>query len=210
MKTILLASAMALTMPMAAMAQTSGSMSDPTTSPPATSSSPSSTMMTPPSGTSGSTGQMTAVSPAPGATTLSAQDKKFIKMAAIGGLAEVTDGQLAEQMGDASVKQIGTRMVTDHTKANDQLTALSKQLGDPAPAQTDSKHIAMTAALQKDTGTSFDTAYLQEQLTAHEKTIALFKKEISKGSNPALKSFAQTTLPVLEQHLSMIKSAEQS
>jgi len=164
---------------------------------------------------SGAAGQMTAASPAPGAATLGAaalnvQDRTFIKMAAIGGLAEVTDGQLAEQMGDASVKQIGTRMVTDHTKANDKLTALSKQLGDPAPAQTDPKHMAMTAALQKDTGTTFDTAYLREQLTAHEKTIALFKTEISKGGNPALKSFAQTMLPVLEDHLSIIRSAEQS
>jgi putative membrane protein len=102
------------------------------------------------------------------------------------------------------------RMVTDHTKANDELTSLSQQLGDPAPTQTDSKHKAMTAALQKASGSSFDTLYLKQQLLGHEKTIALFKKEISSGSNPALKSFAQTTLPVLEEHLTMIKTAQQA
>ncbi len=210
MKKILLASAFALALPMAALAQTStGSMSDPTTSPPATSTSPSSTMAAPPSMGS-ATNQMTAASPAPGAKTLSTQDKLFIKMAAYSGLAEVTDGQMAEQMGDSSVKQVGMRMVTDHTKANDELTSLSQQLGDPAPTQTDSKHKAMTAALQKASGSSFDTLYLKQQLLGHEKTIALFKKEISSGSNPALKSFAQTTLPVLEEHLTMIKTAQQA
>lgn len=207
MKKILLASAVAFAMPIAAFAQTStGAMSDPTTSPPANSASPSSTMTTPPS----ATGQMTAASPAPGAKSLSTQDKTFIKMAAYSGLAEVTDGHLAEQMGDASIKQIGTQMVTDHTKANDQLTTLSQQLGDPAPTQTSSKYRAMTAELQKTSGSAFDSMYLKQQLLGHEKTIALFKKEISSGSNPALKSFAQTTLPVIEQHLAMIKSAQQA
>jgi putative membrane protein len=149
-------------------------------------------------------------SAASGASTLNAQDRTFIQKAAIAGLAEVNDGKLAENQGNASVKQIGTRMVTDHSKANAQLTTLSTQLGDPAPAATDATHQQSTASLQKLSGSAFDAKYLHEQRLAHEQAITLFKTEISDGSSQQLKTFASNTLPILEMHLSMIKSALKS
>ena len=60
---------------------------------------------------------------------LSVQDTHFMKIAAIAGMAEVNDGTLAENMGDATVKNIGARMVADHTKANQQLMSIAKQKG---------------------------------------------------------------------------------
>ncbi|HLH08429.1 MAG TPA: DUF4142 domain-containing protein [Terriglobales bacterium] len=53
---------------------------------------------------------------------LSPSDKAFVTKAAEGGLAEVELGQLAQQKAESQqVKDFGQRMVTDHTKANDQL-----------------------------------------------------------------------------------------
>jgi putative membrane protein len=153
---------------------------------------------------------MATSSAASGASTLNAQDRAFIQQAAISGLAEVSDGKLAESQGDTTVKQIGMRMVTDHTKANDQLITLSEQLGEPAPSTTNAKHQQMSASLQKLSGSSFDTQYLHEQLLAHEQAITLFKTEESDGGNRQLKTFASNTLPILEMHLSMIKSALKS
>src|ERR1017187_2427222 len=61
-------------------------------------------------------GSMDQASPA----KLSAADKKFIKEAAEGGMAEVELGQLAVQKASSDdVKQFGQRMVDDHSKAND-------------------------------------------------------------------------------------------
>jgi putative membrane protein len=204
MRNLLLASAIAFALPLAAVAQTgtAGSMSDPTTSSnPSSSIGPGTAKMITP-------GQ-TMSSPAT-AANLTATDKKFIRAAAVAGIAEVNDGQLAAQMGDATVKQIGNRMVADHGKANDKLAALSRQLGDPAPAQTDSAHEEISNALKAKSGAAFDTAYIEAERKGHEKTIALFKKEISNGGNVQLKDFAQATLPILEDHLAMIKSAQQS
>ncbi len=147
---------------------------------------------------------------ASGSATLSAQDRNFIKMAAISGLSEVQAGQVAEQNGDASVKAVGQRMVTDHSKANDQLAALSQQLGDPAPTTLPASQTAMITKMQGMSGSSFDTSYLKAQAAAHKKAIALFKHEIADGSNSQLKQFASATLPVLQQHLSMIQSAMNS
>src|SRR3954467_15399597 len=45
-------------------------------------------------------------------------DKAFVMNAAIGGMAEVELGKLAEQKAaNESVKQFGQKMVTDHSKA---------------------------------------------------------------------------------------------
>jgi putative membrane protein len=139
--------------------------------------------------------------------TLSTQDKLFVKKAAYAGLAEVADGQLAQSKGDPSVQKVGTQMVTDHSKANDQLTTLSQSLGDPAPTATDTKHQKIHTALEGLSGSAFDAKYLKTELQGHQMTIAAFQTEISSGTNPQLKQFASQTLPILQMHLSMIKSA---
>src|ERR1700739_4430227 len=61
-------------------------------------------------------------------STLSSSDKKFIEEAGEGGLAEVEFGQLAEQKGQSTdVKQFGQKMVSDHSKVNDQLKQIASQ-----------------------------------------------------------------------------------
>jgi putative membrane protein len=160
--------------------------------------------------------QMSAA-PAPDVTTeasgsvgmakLSMQDTHFIKVAAIGGMAEVNDGTLAENMGDSTVKAIGTSMVTDHTKANEQLASIAKEKGVALPIQENPQHAAISAKLKTLSGASFDSYYLATQLQAHNTAIAAFKAEASTGSDPDLKAFANATLPTLEMHLSMIQAA---
>jgi putative membrane protein len=52
-------------------------------------------------------------------------DRNFVHRASNGGLAEVQLGQLAmERAASPEVKQFGQRMVTDHTKANQELATL--------------------------------------------------------------------------------------
>jgi putative membrane protein len=139
--------------------------------------------------------------------SLSLQDQDFIKLAAISGMSEIDDGNLATSKGDPSVKALGTMMVSDHTKANDQLLAIAKQKGVTPPMQVDAKHVAITAKLKTLSGAAFDHEYLSTELTGHEMTIAVFKAEISKGSDADLKAFASATLPILEHHLSMVEAA---
>src|SRR4051812_33046602 len=52
-------------------------------------------------------------------------DAKFAVDAANGGMAEVALGKLAKEKGvNAKVKDFGDMMVSDHSKANDELKAL--------------------------------------------------------------------------------------
>ena len=59
------------------------------------------------------------------ATPLTKNDSTFVLDAAVGGLMEVQAGQLAQQNAKSQrVKDFGGMMVTDHTKANDELRSL--------------------------------------------------------------------------------------
>ena len=61
-------------------------------------------------------------------TSLNAKDKMFVKKAAKGGMMEVAMGKLASERGQsADVKKFGERMVTDHSKANEDLTSIAEK-----------------------------------------------------------------------------------
>src|ERR1700759_4825875 len=69
---------------------------------------------------------------------VSKDDAKFAVAAAAGGLAEVELGQLAQQKAnDSQVKDFGTMMVADHSKANAELKTLAGSKGIALPATLD-------------------------------------------------------------------------
>jgi len=47
---------------------------------------------------------------------------------------------------------------------------------------------------------------VQNEIRDHQKDIAEFQQEAQSGTDPALKAFAQKTLPVLQKHLQMAQS----
>jgi putative membrane protein len=97
-------------------------------------------------------------------------------------------------------------MVTDHTAANTQLQQIAKQADIDLPSQPSGKDATEEQKLRGLNGTAFDQAYAQGQLRDHQETVELFKKEASSGEDPALKAFAQKTLPILQQHLQMAEA----
>jgi putative membrane protein len=63
---------------------------------------------------------------------MSQKDVNFIQKAGGGGAQEVENGKMAQrQAKSAEVKSIAARMVADHTRANNELTALAKQSTKP-------------------------------------------------------------------------------
>jgi len=53
----------------------------------------------------------------------------------------------------------------------------------------------------------FDHVYWQQQLQAHQQAWALHKGFSTDGSDPALRKVAAGAVPIVEEHLKMIKSA---
>ena len=149
----------------------------------------------------------------PGGSTRPAKmdDKKFVKDAALGGMAEVELGKLAAQKASREdVKQFGQKMVDDHTKANDQLKQVASQANIPPPGALDSKHQSRIDKLSKLSGEEFDKAYLKDQLKDHQADVKEFKDEAQNGTDPKVKAFASEVLPTLQQHLDLVKSLNKS
>ena len=133
-------------------------------------------------------------------------DKMFVEKAAVGGMFEVKSSQVAQQMAtDANVKTFAARMVADHGKANQELMALARQKGWQVPTAMDQKHQDMLNDLSKKQSTEFDKAYLDIQVKAHDKTVALFEKAAENCQDPDLKAWAKKTLPTLKEHQQMAK-----
>jgi putative membrane protein len=134
-------------------------------------------------------------------------DQMFVQKASTGGLAEVRVGQLAtERAASAEVKQFGQQMVTDHTKANQELSTLAKAKNLPVATELDQKHQAVLDKLTKLQGAAFDREYIADQVAAHERTVALFTTQAKEGHDAELKAFAAKTLPTLQEHLRMVRT----
>jgi putative membrane protein len=134
-------------------------------------------------------------------------DKKFIEKAAMGGMVEVALGNLAQQKASSDpVKQFGAQMVTDHSKANDDLKQLASAKGVSLPGALDRSHQKDVDRLGKLAGADFDREYMKHMVSDHKKDVSEFKSEAKSGKDEEIKSFASKTLPTLEQHLQTAQS----
>ncbi|MGY4489796.1 DUF4142 domain-containing protein [Pseudomonas sp. TE3610] len=132
----------------------------------------------------------------------------FVDNAAAGGITEVEAGKLAlEKSSSADVKTFANHMIKDHGAANEQLTALAHKLDIKVPDDGTLMQQAKQKILEL-RDDSFDKSYANNQVKAHEDTVALFKKEAASSDNAELKAFAQKTLPTLEAHLKMAKELQ--
>lgn len=137
---------------------------------------------------------------------LSASDWAFVKDAAIGGMMEVELGNTAkDKASNDAVKQFGDRMVTDHSKANDELKQWAEQNNVTLPTQLDQKHEATVSRLSKLSGDAFDKAYMRDMVQDHTQDVAKFKKASQNVQNADLKAWAAKTLPTLQDHLKLAK-----
>ena len=143
-----------------------------------------------------------------------ATSNDFVDNAAAGGIAEIETSKLAlEKSQSADIKAFANKMITDHTKANEELKALAQKHDIEVPDDTTLMKKAKAKILDV-RDESFDAAYANNQVKAHEETIVLFKKEAEtvtddkKAGNTELKAFAQKMLPDLQHHLEEAKKLQ--
>lgn len=163
------------------------------------------TPATPPAATTTTTGAETPQAVLDQMSKVTAA-RDFVTFAAMSDTFEVETGKLAQDQADAKdVKQLGKKLVKDHTKSSKHLMELAKKekIEVTPPTELDQRHQAILDGLKAAKGKDFDTAFAQAQVQAHEEGIALFKSFSENGDNDQLKAFARKGLPVLEKHLAM-------
>lgn len=144
-------------------------------------------------------------SPTPSMENQMADAQNFVNMAGQAGLVEIETSKLAlTKTKQAGTKTFAQMMIDDHTKTADKLKALASANGLAAPAAAlDDNHMRRMNDLNETDGDEdFDQDYAALQVDAHNDTIKLFEDYAGKtDAHPALKAFADETLPALRTHL---------
>jgi putative membrane protein len=131
------------------------------------------------------------------------QAQNFASQASAAGMAEIDAAKLAlKKSQSADVKTFAQHIIDDHTKAGEELKAIARkqklELSD-SPDMVDQAKAKMLDVRDE----SFDAAYANNQVGAHEDAVKLFTDAANNSSDTEIKAFAQKTLPVLQQHLEM-------
>lgn len=158
-------------------------------------------------------------------TGISSDARDFVEKAAQGGMAEVQLGKLASERGqNAQVKQFGTMMVRDHTKANDELKQVVSAYNVALPTGLDQKHMDLMEKLRNLRGAEFDREYISAMVDGHQEMQGLLEDRAgdagdttpatARGTDDtfdaALAQWAAKAKPTVDQHLKTAQQIEDS
>lgn len=136
------------------------------------------------------------------AASLSTADKQFLIMAAKADMTEAHEGQIAEdQASRTDVKELAKTLVQDHTDSYQQLTQLAAKTGVSIPKGIDTAKVQTIVRLVHLKGATFDRRFAEDEIAAHRRAIAVFKREAEHGQDADVKAYAAKMVPVLEKHL---------
>jgi putative membrane protein len=139
-----------------------------------------------------------------------AQDasEKFSKKASISSLFEIESSKVAlDRSKNPQIKKLATKLIEDHTASNKKLKDLltKEKLRFPMNMTLDETHAEKVNDLKETSEDEFDREYMDMQHEGHENTIDVFKDFLdAKDTHPAVRSFAEQTLPALKMHLEEI------
>jgi putative membrane protein len=129
----------------------------------------------------------------------------FLVEAADGSRMEVDTGRAAlEHSENTDVRDFAQRMVNDHQQALDKIGQIAAAQNVELPSALSNKNAKMLTKLEKKDGRGFDRKYINMMVADHEHAVAAFRRA-AQSDDPAVRSFAQDTLPTLEEHLARIR-----
>ncbi len=154
----------------------------------------------------------TGTQPAPkDQTGPSAATKQFVEKVAISDMFEIQSNKLAlDKSNDNAIQQFAKKMVDDHTKTSNELKLLAQGVKVPLPTEMDVPHRQKLERLQSADGRQFYQLYRAQQIEAHQNAVKLFTDYAKSGDTSELTSWAQKTLPTLQEHLQHAQALPQN
>ena len=138
------------------------------------------------------------------ASALSPVDYNFVAQANLGAPFQIASGRVAEEKATtAAVRAYAHLMVVTHIPVVDALNAVlrGQHIAPPPNTLLQGAYASIMASLDADRGPAFDRDYVTGQVDYQKGNDALFRYEIQYGTDPALREFAQRTLPKIDDHL---------
>jgi putative membrane protein len=143
------------------------------------------------------------------ATFATMDDPTFMLTAASSNMLEIELGRMAtQQSANANVKKYGQMMVDHHTKATQDWKAVATPMKVQMPTTMMPVHQALADRVKGKSGKEFDEAYMDAMETAHKMDVAMFEAKSKQAQAPAVKNFANKTLPMLRSHHTMADAFE--
>ena len=115
----------------------------------------------------------------------------------------IRSSELALQRSTSSrVRDFATTMIQDHKGTSGQLSLAGRRLNLLPSATLLPGEQAMLAGLQA--SAQFDTEYVRDQRTVHQKVIELDTAYAANGRSPTMRPVAEAALPIEQRHLRLL------
>jgi putative membrane protein len=139
--------------------------------------------------------------------------KQFVPHAMVATLYEIEAAKIAlRRARREDVKACARAMLADHEKMESELRSFIGATNSPQtpPETLDAVHQTLIGNLHGASDADFDKRYIAQQKLAHAETITLFKTYQHTARDDGLRSLIGLALPVLEQHMQMVRELDQS
>jgi putative membrane protein len=143
-----------------------------------------------------------------GDTGYSAWDEQWLKMSIQGDRFEIQGGNLAQHHATTQiVRDLGARLVKDHTKSLQDAVDVAHKLGVDVPDTPSPSQQWELRTVEQFKGAEFDKWYSDLEVQDHIQDIQDAQDEIDKGCNDQIRQLAKDDLPVLKHHLELARAA---
>ena len=122
---------------------------------------------------------------------------------------EIQSGQLALQASqNPAIRNFANMIVADHTRSTQMVVSAAQSAGltPPPPALLPAQQAMLDQLRSAGSGPSFDMAFQQAQISAHQQALQLHQNYAAQGDVPALRTAAGQIVPVVQMHLQQIQS----
>ena len=139
---------------------------------------------------------------------LNAQDQAFLRGAHQAHLAAVAAARVAlRKATEQATRVLANRWLADHTRLDNALRPVARQLSIELPARPDATQQAVLTRYEQTSGSAFDGLWATTQRQAQAAIRRLVEAELSSGQSAAVKRLARDTSPVIAQHAEMLDGA---
>ena len=136
------------------------------------------------------------------ARSLSPADRQFLDTAARADMTEAHEGQVIAGKADTTeVRAFAKTLDQDHEKSYEEITNLAAKDGVNIPKGIDITKDRPFDQLMTLSGSRLDHQFAEDEIRAHRREIALFRREAAHAGNRDVRAYAAEMIPVLEMHL---------
>jgi putative membrane protein len=140
---------------------------------------------------------------------LDSKDYNFVVQAARIDTEEVQAGKLAQKRATSqAVRNFGGHMINDHSEANIGLKEIATQKGAALPTQLSQEQNSTLQRLAGLSGAEFDKTFAQDMVKGHTDAVKLFQQSSKNVTDTDVRAWAETALPLLQEHLDMARQMQ--